>query len=139
MTISVKDPGSLVEPTRLHRSVYIDEELFELEMERIWGRAWIYIGHVSQVKEKGDYITCNINHKIPVIMVRDRQGIVRVLHNRCAHKGAKLVEKRAGNARAFRCCYHGWTFATDGQVIKIPNEKGYDDTGFDRDNPIWSM
>ena len=40
-------------------------------------------------------------------------GAVHVLHNRCTHKGAKLVDTRCGNARAFRCCYHGWTFATD--------------------------
>jgi phenylpropionate dioxygenase-like ring-hydroxylating dioxygenase large terminal subunit len=108
-------------------------------MERIWSRAWIYIGHESQVKNPGDYTSCNINHRVPVIMVRDRSGTVRVLHNRCAHKGAKLVECDAGNVRAFRCCYHGWTFATDGTLLKIPNEKGYEGTGFDRDNPIWNL
>jgi phenylpropionate dioxygenase-like ring-hydroxylating dioxygenase large terminal subunit len=64
---------------------------------------------------------------------------VRVLHNRCAHKGAKVVDKRCGNARAFRCCYHGWTYATDGTLLKIPNEKGYDGTGMNPKDPQWNM
>ncbi len=131
-TIANDEIAQLVEPTRIHKSLYLDPELFELEMERIWGQAWIYIGHTSQVPNAGDYFTTNINHKVPVVMVRDKSGDVHVLHNRCGHKGAKLVENRQGNARgAFRCAYHGWSFKHDGTVLKIPNEAGYEDTGFD--------
>lgn len=131
MTTGSDRLAGLVGQTRLHRSIYRDRAIFELEMERIWGQAWIFIGHQSQVPRPGDYFTTNIDHRIPVVMVRDRGGIVRVLHNRCTHKGAKLVDRRCGNVRAFRCCYHGWTFATDGQLLKIPNEKGYAGTGMD--------
>ena len=74
MTYSNEQIGALVEPARLHRSLYNDPEIFELEMERIWGSAWIYIGHESQVPNPGDYYTLNINHRIPVVMVRDREG-----------------------------------------------------------------
>jgi phenylpropionate dioxygenase-like ring-hydroxylating dioxygenase large terminal subunit len=130
MTYTTDQIAQLIEPARVHRNVYLDEALFELEMERIWGRAWIFIGHESQVKNPGDFITARINHRIPVIMTRDRSGQVHVLHNRCAHKGAKLVDTACGNARAFRCCYHGWTFNVDGSLLKIPNEKGYEGTGF---------
>ena len=139
MAYSNEQLGALVEPARLHRSIYTDEAIFELEMERIWGRAWIFIGHESQVPNAGDYYTLNINHKIPVVMVRDRKGEVHVLHNRCAHKGAKLVDTPCGNVRAFRCCYHGWTFNTDGTILKIPNEKGYENTGFDLKDPMNNM
>jgi len=131
--------AQLVEPCRMHRSIYTDPAIFELEMERIWGRAWIFIGHASQVPQPGDYFTTNINHRIPVVMVRDKGGAVRVLHNRCAHKGAKLVDKRCGNARAFRCCYHGWTYATDGTLLRIPNEKGYAGSGMDPKDPQWNL
>ena len=62
--------AQLVEPCRMHRSIYTDPEIFELEMARIWGRAWIFIGHESQVPDAGDYFTTNINHRIPVVMVR---------------------------------------------------------------------
>lgn len=130
--ISTSEIGKLVEPTRLHKSVYVDPEIFELEMERIWGQAWIFIGHESQVPNPGDFFTTNINHRVPVVMVRDKTEAVHVLHNRCGHKGAKVVETRSGNARgAFRCAYHGWTYQHDGQLKKIPNESGYDGTGFD--------
>lgn len=131
-TISNEELAGLVQPTRLHRRLYLDPDIFELEMERIWSRAWIFIGHESQVPEPGDYFTTNITHKVPVVMVRDKDGAVHVLHNRCAHKGAKVVGKRQGNVRgAFRCPYHGWTYRHDGTLLKIPNEEGYEGTGFD--------
>ncbi|MEP1593145.1 MAG: Rieske 2Fe-2S domain-containing protein, partial [Halieaceae bacterium] len=138
--ISEEEISALVEPTRVHKRAYIDPDIFELEMERIWGQAWIFIGHESQVPKAGDYFTTNINHKVPVVMVRDKSGEVHVLHNRCGHKGAKLVEKRQGNARgAFRCAYHGWTFRHDGGLIKIPAEEGYENTGLDLNDPCNSM
>ena len=138
--ISEEEISSLVEPTRVHKRAYVDPDIFELEMERIWGQAWIFIGHESQVPQAGDYFTTNINHKVPVVMVRDKSGDVHVLHNRCGHKGAKLVEKRQGNARgAFRCAYHGWTFRHDGGLIKIPAEEGYENTGLDLNDPCNSM
>lgn len=134
------DFDELVQPTRLHRDLYISPELFELEMERIWGSAWIFIGHESQIPQTGDFFTTNINHKIPVVMVRGKQRAIHVLHNRCGHKGAKVVTARSGNARgAFRCAYHGWTFKHDGEVVKIPNESGYENTGFDLTDPANNM
>jgi len=132
MTIDVQELDQLVQPTRLHKRLYTDPAIFELEMERIWGQAWIFIGHESQVPNTGDYFSTHINHKIPVLMVRDKAARVHVLHNRCPHKGARIVENRSGNVRgAFRCPYHGWTFQFDGSLVKIPNEKGYDGTGFE--------
>jgi len=131
---------ALVTPTKLHRSLYTDPNIFELEMQRIWGQAWIFIGHDSQIPNPGDYFTTNINHNIPVVMIRDKDHRVHVLHNRCGHKGAKVVEARSGNVRgALRCSYHGWSYRFDGSVLKIPNETGYDGTGFDGADPCYSM
>lgn len=130
----------LVTPTKLHRSLYTDPDIFELEMQRIWGQAWIFIGHDSQVPNPGDYFTTNINHNIPVVMIRDKDLRVHVLHNRCGHKGAKVVEARSGNVRgALRCSYHGWSYRFDGSILKIPNEAGYEGTGFDASDPCYSM
>ena len=131
---------ALVGPTRLHKRLYTDPEIFELEMQRIWGQAWIFIGHASQIPNAGDFFTTHINHRVPVVMVRDKAGDIHVLHNRCAHKGAKLVEERQGNVPgAFRCAYHGWTYRHDGTLLKIPNPSGYDDTGFDMSSPCNNM
>jgi 2-chlorobenzoate 1,2-dioxygenase len=87
----------LVEPGRVHRDVYTDLEIFELEMERIFGRAWLYVGHASQVKAPGDYIAADLGRQ-GVIMVRHRDGTIHVLLNRCTHRGAKVVNERSGNA-----------------------------------------
>ena len=128
------DPLSLVEPDRVHRSVYTDAAVFDLEMERIWHRTWIYVGHESQVSEPGQYYATMIGRQ-PVIMTRHTDGKVYVIHNRCAHKSALLVGDREGKTKELRCCYHGWCFAMDGKLLGIPLEHGYDDTRFDRNGP----
>ena len=118
----------LIEPDRVHRDVYTDPEVFQLEMERLWARTWVYVGHASQVPNAGDFITVDIAAK-PVIMVRQTDGSIRVLMNRCAHKGTKVVSDLAGNAgKVFRCPYHAWTYRTDGSLINIPLKEGYANT-----------
>jgi phenylpropionate dioxygenase-like ring-hydroxylating dioxygenase large terminal subunit len=115
----------LVEPDRVHRDVYTDPEVFQLEMERLWSRTWIYVGHASQIPNAGDFITVDIAAK-PVIMVRHTDGSIRVLMNRCAHKGTKVVSDFSGNTgKTFRCPYHAWTYRTDGSLINIPLKDGY--------------
>ena len=116
---------ALVEADRVHRDLYIDPEVFQLEMERLWSRTWIYVGHDSQVPKPGDFITVDIAAK-PVILVRHTDGKVRVLMNRCAHKGTKVVYDTAGNAgKTFRCPYHAWTYRTDGTLLHVPLKEGY--------------
>lgn len=130
--------GRLVEANRVHRSVYTDPAIFELEMERIWGQAWIYIGHDSQVPEAGDYITTELGLD-PVIMVRGDDHKVRVLINRCAHKGAKVAARCAGNADSFRCPYHGWTYRRDGGLRGLPAREGYTNTGLEAGDPRFGL
>jgi benzoate/toluate 1,2-dioxygenase alpha subunit len=113
----------LIEPGRVHRDVYTDPDIFELEMERIFGSAWLYVGHASQVPHPGDYITTELGRQ-PVIMVRHRDGKLHVLLNRCTHRGAKVVNERRGNAARLTCCYHGWSFDTDGRLAAVPVPEG---------------
>ena len=89
--------ADLVEPGRVHRRVYTDPDVFELEMERIFGRAWLFVGHTSQVPNPGDYFTTELGRQ-PVVMTRHRDGSIHVLFNRCTHRGAKVVNERSGNA-----------------------------------------
>jgi phenylpropionate dioxygenase-like ring-hydroxylating dioxygenase large terminal subunit len=118
----------LVEPDRVHRDVYTSPEIFELEMERLWARTWIYVGHASQIPNAGDFITVDIAAK-PVIMVRNTDGSIRLLMNRCAHKGTKVVSDFSGNAgKTFRCPYHAWTYRLDGSLLNIPLRDGYSGT-----------
>jgi benzoate/toluate 1,2-dioxygenase subunit alpha len=115
--------ASLIEPGRVHRGVYTDPDIFELEMERIFGRAWLFVGHGSQVPQPGDYVTTELGRQ-PVIMVRHRDGAVHVLINRCTHRGAKVVNERKGSAPRLTCCYHGWSYDTDGRLAAVPVPEG---------------
>jgi benzoate/toluate 1,2-dioxygenase alpha subunit len=131
--------SSLVRPDQVHRDVYCDQELFELEMQRLWERAWIYVGHESQVPKPGDYYTADIAGQ-PVVMVRAADGAVHVLLNRCAHKGSKVVSASSGNCRGqLRCPYHGWTYRTDGSLRTVPLKTGYDETRFAESNAARGM
>ena len=131
---------SLVEPARVHRDVYTREDIFKLELERIWGQAWIYVGHESQIKSPGDYLTTRIG-LTPVVMVRDMNGKdINVLVNRCGHRGARVCQARSGHANGlFKCPYHGWTFHTDGSLRSQPSPGGYQDVGFDRNAAEFGM
>src|SRR5215468_7626623 len=82
--------SALVRETEVHRDLYLDQELFELEMEHLFANTWIYVGHESQVPKVGDYYATTIGAQ-PVIMVRDDSSSIRVLYNRCPHKGTRLT------------------------------------------------
>ena len=120
---------ALVREDAVHRDIYLSQELFDLEMERLWRNTWIYVGHDSQVPNIGDFYSTEIARQ-PLIMLRDEGGKVRVLMNRCAHKGARLVSAMHGQCenRLLRCPYHGWTYRLDGSIRTIPMKSGYEGT-----------
>jgi len=124
MGIQTSDISSLVLADHVHRSVYIDTGIFDLEMERIFGRAWVFVGHESLVKAPGDYYTFRIG-KQPVVVSRHTDGNVYVIFNSCGHRGAVVCNEERGSADLFRCCYHGWTFKTNGDLDGIAMPRGY--------------
>ncbi len=129
----------LVEPDRVHRSVYTDPQIFDLEMANIWEKTWVYCGHESQVPQPGDYHTLQIGRQ-PMVMVRNRDGRVHVLYNRCPHRGVELCGNQRGNTgTGFVCSYHAWSFHLDGKVRAIPLKSGYEGTRLDMSHPDCSM
>src|SRR5258708_12855128 len=92
------DLRSAVQPDRVHRSLYTDPAIFELEMEHIFGKVWTYVGHESQVPKPGDYWTVQVGRQ-PMIMGRHTDGTVHVLYNRCPHRAAMLSGGRRGNVK----------------------------------------
>jgi phenylpropionate dioxygenase-like ring-hydroxylating dioxygenase large terminal subunit len=128
---------ALVRPGRVHRSVYADPEIFDLELDRIFGTAWIYVGHESQIKNPGDFVATRIGRK-PLLLVRDAEGQVRLLHNQCAHRGSMVVASEKGHTSEFRCCYHGWTYHLNGRLKVAPLLHGYP-RHFDPKNPEVAM
>ena len=117
-------PRDFVRDDRVHRNIYTNPEIFELEMERIFERVWVYIGHESQVRDAGDFFCTTIGRQ-PVVMVRHQDEQVYVLYNRCGHRAALVCNEDRGNTRYFRCSYHGWTFRTNGELAGAPMRNGY--------------
>ncbi len=129
--------ASLVQQDRVHRRVFEDPAVFDLEMERIFGRAFLYVGHESEVPAPGDFVTRYLGRN-PVILCRHQDGTINVLHNRCGHRGALVCNEARGHVRRFRCPYHGWSFETNGALHAIPARAGYG-AGFDLGAPEFGM
>jgi fatty-acyl-CoA synthase len=122
----------LIEHDRVHGSLYTDPAIYEAELERIWYRSWVYVGHVSEVTEPNDYVVKSIGPQ-PVIMTRDKQGEIHLLLNRCTHRANLVCDAPKGNSSAFRCPYHGWTFSNTGKLLGYPFNSGYGGTEAKKD------
>ena len=118
---------ALVKPDRVHSRLYTDPAIFDEELERIFHRGWVFVGHRGEVPNPGDFRQKRIGRQ-PVIMVRDASGQVNLLLNRCRHRGAMVCNEERGNTRAFRCAYHGWTYKLDGTLAGVPYPDGYDES-----------
>jgi fatty-acyl-CoA synthase len=118
------DWDALIQPDRVHGSLYTDPAVYAAELERIWYREWVYVGHESEVPQPNDYVLKSIGPQ-PVIMTRDREGQIHLLLNRCSHRANQVCDAPKGNSSAFRCPYHGWTFANTGALLGYPYSAGY--------------
>jgi nitrite reductase/ring-hydroxylating ferredoxin subunit len=107
---------------RIFPAIYFDEEVYRREQARIFAEGWVPVGHADMVRNPGDYVT-NYLGEVPVIVVRDRAGTIRVLVNKCRHRGNQVCLFDRGNVRGFTCSYHGWGYGTDGRLISVPEEQ----------------
>jgi phthalate 3,4-dioxygenase subunit alpha len=99
--------------------IYNDAEVFALERDRLFSRAWVFVAHESEIPDPGDYVVRRVLAD-SFIVVRDEVGTVRVLFNMCLHKGMAVCRAELGNASHFRCPYHAWTYRNDGQLAGLP-------------------
>ncbi len=123
-TAALYDWDELVQEDRVHRLIYTDPAIFEAEMTHIFGGTWVYLAHESQIPNDNDYITGRLGLR-PLIIVRDANGKVRALYNRCTHRGTTLCRFEKGNAKSFQCPYHGWNFLNTGKLRGVPWPDGY--------------
>jgi phenylpropionate dioxygenase-like ring-hydroxylating dioxygenase large terminal subunit len=108
----------------LNREVHVSEQVLADEVDKIFAKCWIYVGHDSEIPNKGDYVTRKVAGR-PVIFTRDSKGEIRVHFNTCRHRGALVVTTPRGNARNFMCVYHGWTYRTTGELHGVPGDDAY--------------
>lgn len=116
------DPASGV--FRVHRRAMVDQAVFDAEMRAIFDRTWLYLGHESEVPLAGDFRTRTLAGR-PLLLVRGEDGVVRALLNVCPHRGAIVCRERQGNAKAFTCFYHSWSFRSNGERLSLPNDEAY--------------
>jgi len=115
---------------RVDGSIYTDPDVFDVEMDRIFARSWVYVGHVSELPAPGDYKTVLIGLQ-PIIISRHEDGNIYALYNRCRHRGAVVCRQERGHSNFFRCRYHNWVYANNGNLIGMSQATGYPDD-FDR-------
>ncbi len=126
MTVTELNPQFLVRADEVHRSVYTDPDIFKLEMKRIFGRAWLYLAHESEISQPGDYVVRHMGTQA-VILTRGKSGTIETIFNRCSHRGATLCAFEKGSApHGHQCPYHGWTFNADGTLRFVSNASNYD-------------
>ena len=114
---------------RVPAVVYTDEAIYQREQERIFrGKTWNYVGLAAEVANPGDFIQSHVG-SIPVVLVRDREGLLRVFVNRCTHRNAQVCHEQRGHAKVFTCPYHQWSFGLDGRLAGIPFRRGINGKG----------
>lgn len=107
---------------RVPKRFYVDSDVYDAEIDRLFSRTWLFVGHESQIPNSGDFVR-GVLGTDDVIVTRDREGEVRVLLNSCRHRGMRVCAVEEGNANFFRCPYHGWTYNADGRLVGVPQRK----------------
>jgi len=99
---------------RVHRAIFDDDELFDLEMRTIFEGGWVFLGLASQADQPNDFFTSWAG-RVPILVARDGEGTLNAFVNSCPHKGARIAQTMAGNTRLHVCAYHSWTFDSAGR------------------------
>ena len=135
----------------LPQQYFVSEKIFEEEGNKIFSKQWLLVGHQSQIAKAGDYFAAEVGPPssdygatgLPsvagatsragpesLIIVRDKDGVVRGFYNVCRHRGTRLREDQNGHVSAIQCPYHAWTYGLDGRLIGAPHMD--DVPGFDK-------
>src|SRR6201997_4663671 len=104
---------------QISREIFVNDEIYAEEQERVFARAWLFVGHESQIPNPGDFFVSCMGEE-SVLLCRDRAGAVHLFLNSCRHRGMKVCRYDEGNTAVFTCPYHGWSYGTDGKLVGVP-------------------
>ncbi|HEX4197391.1 MAG TPA: aromatic ring-hydroxylating dioxygenase subunit alpha [Caulobacteraceae bacterium] len=120
-----ENPLKLAGSRVINRNIYVDPAIYAAEQEKLFARTWQWVGHESEIREFGDYITATIAGR-PIVIARGEEGRISAFLNTCTHRGALLTaHARGNNAGSFVCMYHGWCFDTEGRLTSAPISAAY--------------
>jgi Rieske 2Fe-2S family protein len=100
----------------LPRDFYVNELVYQADLERVWRRGWLFAGHTCQIPEPGDYFTLELDSD-SILIVRGDEGTIHGLHNVCRHRGTRLCAESSGHVNRIVCPYHQWVYARDGTLM----------------------
>lgn len=104
------------------RELFVNEDLFREELQKVFTRAWLFVGHESLIPNPNDFYTSRMGDE-SVILSRDETGTIHVFLNSCRHRGMKVCRYEQGNTSLFVCPYHSWSYKTDGRLLGVPMYK----------------
>ncbi len=116
---------------KVGRAIFHDEEIYRQELERVFRKCWLLIGHESQIPEIGDFFLTRMGED-QVILSRGRDGKPHAFLNTCRHKGMRVCRYDEGNTKRFYCPYHGWSYDLNGDLQGVPERQGSYPASFDR-------
>ena len=120
----------------IDRRIFNNKDIYQQELEQVFGRCWLFIGHDSLVANNNDF-QANYMGEDPILLTRDSKGKLHAFLNMCRHRGNRICRADYGSAPSFMCTYHGWTFATDGKLVGVP---GYKEAYFEElDRSQWGL
>lgn len=121
---------------RISREIFVSKELYDQELQSIFARSWLFIGHVDQIRRPGDFFMSRMGED-SVILNRDSAGKIHVFLNTCRHRGMRVCRYDEGNTEEFRCPYHGWSYGNDGGLIGVPQFR--ESYGSKLDKSAWGL
>ena len=96
--------------------LYNDPQVFDFDMQAMFGTSWVMAGFSCELPKPGSYVAQMVG-KWPVIIIRDRNNIIRAFHNSCRHRGSILCQPGSGSGPKLVCPYHRWTYDLDGSLF----------------------
>lgn len=104
---------------------YASESVLEQEQKTLFREFPLILGHSSELPDAGSFLTNN-DTGMPLLITRNDAGEVQAFLNVCRHRGARVEDRPCGQARAFSCPYHSWTYDLNGSLRGLPGSEGFD-------------
>ena len=106
------------------RRRYTDAKFFQSEIDHVFRKSWLIVGHASEYPNVGSYVTHDVPWA-PVVVIRGKDNVLRAFLNSCSHRGAPVVREVEGQTRMMVCKYHAWSFDLEGKLVSVPQKADF--------------